>query len=254
MARVDEIVDGIYRISAFVPEYGITFNQFLIEDDEPALVHTGIFQAFEEVHAAVGQVLDPARLRHVILGHFEADECGGMQRFVDQAPGCTLVGSNLSAGLNLSAWDYRGPYAGMSDGDRLELGRHTLRFLETPHVHHWDSMMIVEESTRSLFPADLFIQPGEQPPIVQDDLTGEMIALYRGAGIFAHEAPVRRVVERVALLDPEWIHPMHGGSVTRAISGRYYDALREREFAYDGMLLGRRLPAEAWDAPVYAEA
>jgi hypothetical protein len=47
---------------------------------------------------------------------------------------------------------------------------------------------------------------------------------------------------------------MHGGSVTRAISGRYYDALREREFAYDGMLLGRRLPAEAWDAPVYAEA
>jgi hypothetical protein len=68
--------------------------------------------------------------------------------------------------------------------------------------------MIFEETTRSLFPADLFIQPGDQPPIVNEDLTSEMLALYRAVGIFAHEKPVRQVVDRVAKLDPEWIHPM----------------------------------------------
>ena len=52
-------------------------------------------------------------------------------------------------------------------GQTLALGRHTLRFLETPHVHHWDSMMVVEESTQSLFPSDLYLQPGEQPQSFQ---------------------------------------------------------------------------------------
>ena len=36
---------------------------------------------------------------------------------------------------------------GVRDGDTIDTGRHTLRFLETPHVHHWDSMMVFEEST-----------------------------------------------------------------------------------------------------------
>jgi flavorubredoxin len=55
----------------------------------------------------------------------------------------------------------------------------------TPHVHHWDSMMIFEYSTKSLFPSDLFIQPRDNKPVVSDDLSESMIKLYRGAGILA---------------------------------------------------------------------
>jgi hypothetical protein len=43
MARVDHLTGGIYRISTYVPESRIGFNQFLIDDDEPALIHTGTF-------------------------------------------------------------------------------------------------------------------------------------------------------------------------------------------------------------------
>ena len=95
-----------------------------------------------------------------------------------------LICSELGAALNLSGWEYVGPYKGMRDGSTLELGRHKLKFIETPHVHHWDSMMVIEETTGSLFPADLFIQPGEQPAIITQDLGKEMCELYRGAGIF----------------------------------------------------------------------
>jgi flavorubredoxin len=55
----------------------------------------------------------------------------------------------------------------------------------TPHVHHWDSMMIVEENTKSLFTSDLFIQPGENKPIIAEDPSKSMINLYSAAGIFA---------------------------------------------------------------------
>jgi flavorubredoxin len=253
MARIDEIVDGIYRISTPPAEAPITFNQFLIDDERPALVHTGVHSAYDDIRKAIGEVLDPTRLACVVLLHFEGDECGGMERFVAEAPQAQLVGCELSVILNLTAFGF--PYVdrvkGVRDGDKIELGRHTLRFLETPHVHHWDSMMVVEESTRSLFPSDLFIQPGDQPPVVGENLGAEMCAFYREVGIFAHEEPVRRVVDRIEEIAPDWVHAMHGGTLTGEVLPRYAHALREDRFAFEGKLMGRDLP-RAEPAPARA--
>jgi flavorubredoxin len=247
MTRIDEVVDGIYRISTTLDAAGgpFQFNQFLIDDERPTLVHTGMHQMYEAVREAVGEVLDPGRLEYVILLHFEADECGGMDGFLAGAPESALACSALSNDLNLSGWDCRGRVEGHLDGDVIDLGRHKLRFLETPHVHHWDSMMLFDETTKSLFPSDLFIQPGDQPPIVTENLGSEMCGLYRGVGIFAHEDPVRDVVDRVEALDPEWVHGMHGGSLTRESFPYFVRALRQQPFAYEGKLLGRQVQLPA---------
>jgi flavorubredoxin len=241
MTRIDEIVDGIYRICTTVAAAGrpFQFNQFLIDDERPALVHTGMHQLYEPVRDAVAQVLDPGKLEYVILLHFESDENGGMDRFLEGAPDSTLACSALSYDLNLSGWNYSGRVEGRRDGEVIDLGRHKLRFLETPHVHHWDSMMLFDETTKSLFPSDLFIQGGDQPPVVSENLGSEMCGLYREVGIFAHEDPVRRVVNRVEALDLEWVHGMHGGSLTRDSLPYFVRALREESFAYEGKLLGR---------------
>jgi flavorubredoxin len=241
MARIDEITNGIYRISTTTEGegYAFQFNQFLIDDERPALIHTGMHGMYEGVRDAVAEVLNPASLGYVILLHFEADECGGMDRFLEGAPGSTLACSALSSDLNLSGWNYGGRVEGHCDGEVIDLGRHKLRFLETPHVHHWDSMMLFDETTGSLFPSDLFIQAGDQPPVVTENLGSEMCELYRQVGIFAHEEPVRRVVDRVEALDPDWVHGMHGGSLTREALPHYVRALREEPFAYQGKLLGR---------------
>jgi flavorubredoxin len=75
MARVDELVDGIYRICTTVqlPNTEFQFNQFLIDDERPTLIHTGMHQLYDAVHAAVAEVLDPSKLEYVGLLHFEAD-------------------------------------------------------------------------------------------------------------------------------------------------------------------------------------
>lgn len=245
-ARVDEIVDGIYRISTTTQfEDGLVFqfNQFLVDDERPALIHTGMHQMYAGVRDAVAEVLDPGKLSYVILLHFEADECGGMDRFLEGAADSTLACSALSAGINLSGWDYRGRVEGHADGEVLELGKRRLRFLETPHVHHWDSMMLFEETSKSLFPSDLFIQAGDQPPTVTENLGAQMCAYYREIGIFAHEDPVRRVVDRIEGLDPDWVHGMHGGSLDRQTLPHFVRALREEPFGYRGKLLGREVAA-----------
>jgi flavorubredoxin len=241
--RIDPVLNDIYRISTFSPEVGITFNQFLIVDERPALIHTGTFPMYEEVRAAIAKVMDPAKLAYVIVPHFEADECGGMTRFVQGSPKSTLLCSEAGHLLNFSAWDFAGPHKGMKDGEKVELGKHKLRFLETPHVHHWDSMMVVEETTASLFPADLFIQPGEQPVTSSQNMGSAMCALYRGAGIFAAARPVLDVVDRVSQMKLRWIHPMHGASLPAGSHEPYYNALRTEPFIYEGTILGRRFIA-----------
>jgi flavorubredoxin len=251
MARVDEIVDGIYRISTTFPlPNGIDFqfNQFLIDDERPALIHTGMHGMYDDVRKAVAEVVDPSRLGYVILLHFESDECGGMYRFVEAAPDSALACSLLSVTLNLSGWKYEGRVEGHTEGEVIDLGKHKLRFLETPHVHHWDSMMLFDETTKSVFPSDLFIQHGDQPPVVTEDLGSMMCEYYRQIGIFAHEDPVRDVVDRIERLDPDWIHGMHGGSLGRETIPHFMRALREEPFAYQGKLLGREVPIES-DVP-----
>lgn len=243
--RIDEIVDGVFRISTWQDPYGITFNQFLIADERPALIHTGMHHLYEPVRDAIAQVLDPAKLCAIVLLHWEGDENGGMDRFMHAAPQSELIGSLLSIQLNASGFGLTERVRGFRDGETLDLGKHKLRFLETPHVHHWDSMMLVDETTRSLFPSDLFIQPADQPPVVSEDLSQAMLELYRAAGIFAHEFPIRHVVARLEKLDLDWIHPMHGGSLQKENFSRYTRALRENEFAYRGMLLGREIAQAA---------
>jgi flavorubredoxin len=243
MARVDELVDGIYRIctTAQLPDTEFQFNQFLIADERPALIHTGMYGLYQSVRDGIAEVLDPSKLEYVILLHFEADENGGMDRFLEAAPNSTLACSALSAILNLSGWNYVGRVEGHAEGEVIDLGSHRLRFLETPHVHHWDSMMLFDESTKSVFPSDLFIQPGDQPPIVSENLGSVMCEYYRQIGIFAHERPVRDVVDRIEALDPEWIHGMHGGSLRRETLPAFARALRDEPFAYQGKLLGREV-------------
>src|SRR5438552_1132651 len=212
--RIDHITGGIYRISTLTDAYGITFNQFLIDDERPALIHTGEHGAYEAVRGAISEVLDPKTLAYVALLHWEGDENGGMERFLADAPAAELVGSTLSIQLNAHGFGMRERVLGFQDGQTLDLGRHTLRFLEAPHVHHWDSMMVFEETTQSLFPADLYLQPGDQPPLVSENLSEAMLEVYRAVGIFAHEDPVREVVDRIEALDPAFVHAMHGGTLT----------------------------------------
>ena len=48
-----------------------------------------------------------------------------------------------------------------------------------------------------MFPSDLYLQPGDQPPVMSENLSAAMIEVYRAVGIFAHESPVRTVVDRI---------------------------------------------------------
>lgn len=212
----------------------------MIDDEKPTLIHTGPIGMYEGVAEKVKEVIPLEKLAYVAFLHFESDEWGGMGFL--KCPDVKLLCSDLSSRLNLMGWDgVPMHHISFWDNEVLKTGMRSLRFIMTPHVHHWDSMMIFEDTTKSLFPSDLFIQPGNNKPVTSDDLSGEMIKLYRGAGIFASEIPVRQTVQRLLKLDPRMTFPMHGSCIDHSSFTRYADALMNNEFAYSGMLLGQKL-------------
>ena len=84
--KVTEIAPDLFRISTFHPEFAIQFNQFLIADDEPFLMHTGMKKMFASTLEGVSSIIDPAKLRWIGFSHFESDECGALNEWLKTRP------------------------------------------------------------------------------------------------------------------------------------------------------------------------
>src|SRR4029078_13291731 len=104
-----EIAPDVFRISTLNPDYGIQFNQFLVRDSEPFLMHTGFRKMFSATLEGVASVLDPASLRWIGFSHFESDECGALNDWLRIAPRSQAVSGVVGALVNLEGFAYRPP-------------------------------------------------------------------------------------------------------------------------------------------------
>ena len=164
--RINEIADGIYRLSTFVPEIappaGFTFNQFLVLGDEPLLFHTGLRKMFPLVRDAVSRLIPPERLRWITFGHYEADECGAMNEWLAVAPQAEVAHGQTGCMVSLNDMADRAA-ALLQDGETIDLGGgKRVRYIDTPHVPHgWEAGVLYEETTGTLLCGDLFTQLGD---------------------------------------------------------------------------------------------
>ena len=152
--KIDEIADGIYRLSTFVPEIappgGFTFNQFLIEADDPLLFHCGLRALFPSVSTTAGRLVALTRLRWITFGHLEADECGSMNQWLAAAPRAEVAHGAVGCMVSLNDLADRPPRA-LADGAVLDLEGKRVRHIDTPHVPHgWDARLLYEETTGTL--------------------------------------------------------------------------------------------------------
>jgi flavorubredoxin len=213
--RIDEIAERIFRLSTFVPDIGpsgFTFNQFLVDDDEPLLFHTGPRAMFPLVSEAVGRVSGLDRLRWITFGHLEADECGAMNQFLAAAPHAQVAHGVMGCMVSLNDLADRSPLP-LTDGQVLELGRHRVRHIDTPHVPHgWDARVLYEETTNTLLCGDLLTQLGDPVALTHDDPVPAAAAaedLFGASCLTPLTAPT---VRSLADLSPTTLGVMHGSS------------------------------------------
>jgi flavorubredoxin len=218
MTHVTEIAADVYRVSVFVPEINLQFNHFLVRDDQPLLFHTGLRAMYPMVRDAVARVIDPATIRHIGFSHFESDECGALNSWLEAAPDAEPVCGLLGAMVSVNDFSMR-PARSLVSGETFATGKYRFRFVHTPHVPHgWDAGVLFEETHGILFSSDLFHQWGDREPLTRDTVTERcrQALLESEAGPFAGYVPYThhtgRILEDLARLQPRMIAAMHGSS------------------------------------------
>jgi flavorubredoxin len=212
---IDEIADGIYRISTpleAVPG-GFTFNQYLVLDDEPLLFHTGLRQLFPLVRGAISRVMPIERLRWITFSHFEQDECGALNELLAAAPDAQAACSSIGAMVSIGDLAIRPPRP-LADGERIPLGKREVVWHDAPHVPHgWDCGFASETTTKTLLCGDLFTQLGARhDPLTESDILGPSEAARGAMDYYAHAPSTRATLEKLAATSPRTLACMHGAA------------------------------------------
>jgi flavorubredoxin len=214
--NLHEVADGIYRINTPVQipgGPGFNFNQYLINDDEPLLFHTGPKGLFPLVAEAIGKVVPLERLHYVAFSHFEADECGSLNDFLAAAPHAVAICGQVAAMVSVNDFAVRAPRA-MADGEVLRTGRRAFRWLDAPHVpHQWENGFMMELETKTLLCGDLFTM-GESidGAVTTRDILGPSEAFRGFMDYYAHAPQTAATLEKLAREQPRVLAVMHGSA------------------------------------------
>ncbi len=163
----------------YVTPKGTTYNAYLIVDDKITLVDTVKAEFSAEMLKRISQIVDPAKIDHVIVNHVEMDHSGSLPAIMTAAPDATIYCSkNGKDGLHLH---YKAD--GCEDwaievvktGSELSLGSKTLMFIEATMLHWPDSMHTYIKEDKILLSNDAFGQHiATSKPF--DDEVGDVMA------------------------------------------------------------------------------
>jgi len=217
-AKISEIAPDVHRISIYAPDFDLEFNHFLVRDEEPLLYHAGMRGMFPVLREAVARILPPESLRWIGYSHFEVDESGALNDWLELAPRAQAVAGQIGAMVNLADFAIR-PARGMEKCEVLETGRYRFRYHPTPHLPHgWDAGVLFEETRRTMFVSDLFHQGGRREPLTSDDV----VARSRETVLNMQQSPLMdyvpftpktaRLLGELAAFDPRTLAIMHGSS------------------------------------------
>jgi flavorubredoxin len=213
--NINEIAEGIYRINTPLPAVpgGFSFNQYLIVDEEPLLFHTGLRRLFPLVREAINAVMPAEKLRHISFSHVEADECGALNEFLAVAKDAFPLCGSIAAMVSIQDLADRPPRV-IQDGEVVDLGKHSVQWLDTPHLPHaWECGFLMERSTRTLLCGDLFTQPGTgATAVVETDILEPSEAFRHQMDYYSHTKNAEAMIETLASKEPTTLACMHGSA------------------------------------------
>ncbi len=137
--------------------YGVSYNSYLIADDEKVALIDTVDVAFFEVYLKkIQAVIRDRKIDYLIINHMEPDHSGSISLIKKYYPGIVLVGNKKTFDMVDGYYGVKGERLIVDEGDCLPLGRHTLRFYLVPMVHWPETMVTFEETDGILFSGDAF--------------------------------------------------------------------------------------------------
>jgi len=238
---------------------GSSYNAYLVIDEKVVLVDT-VWQPFsEEMIKNISEIIDPGRIDIVVANHAEVDHSGSLPLLMKYTPNATVIvsprGKESIEGHFHQAWNFKT----VKTGERVNIGKNDLVFIEAPMLHWPDSMFTYLTGKRILMSNDAFGQHYAasyrfNDQVDQEELYEEALKYYANILTPFSAQVARKIKEVLALKLPvEMIAPSHGviwRTDPLQIVNRYLEWAEQKPdksavIVYDTMWEGTRLMAEA---------
>ena len=224
--------------------YGVSYNSYLIADDDAVVLVDTVDVAFFEVYLKkIRAVIGNRKIDYLIINHMEPDHSGSISLIKQYYPDIVLVGNKKTFDMVDGYYGAGGERKVVAEGDSLKIGRHDLHFYLVPMVH-WPETMVTFDSTDGiLFSGDAFgcfgaLNGGCIDKNINTEIyMGEMRRYYSNiVGKFGN--PVQKALQKCSGLDIKMICPTHGPVWEEQISEvvAMYDKLSRYE-AEEGVVI-----------------
>lgn len=219
-----EISDGVFWVGskdwnrrmfdALIPlPDGTSYNAYLVRGSRGTALIDSVNPGFEgELLDKLRSLIDVEMLDFVIMNHAEPDHANAIKAVMDVSSEAKLV--TTKKGAKMAQVFYKIPgqrLVVVKDGDTLELGGRTLKFIEAPWLHWPETMFTYVEENKVLFPCDYFgthTAAGFYDDEVEDLLSAAK--RYFGEIMMPFKAKGAQALEKIRGLDIDIIAPSHG--------------------------------------------
>jgi len=164
---------------------GTSYNAYLIIDEKITLVDTVFGPFAAELIDNIRQVVDPAKIDHIIANHGEADHTGALPEVLKVCPKAKVFGTARCRDGLRKMYSLDMDFQVVKTGDTLKLGKRTLSFIEAPMIHWPDSMFTYVVEDAILMPNDAF---GEHYAVGKrfDDEVDQCVLMQEAAKYYAN--------------------------------------------------------------------
>ncbi len=206
---VDDKTIDLFESQYVVPN-GISYNSYLIKDEKNVVMDTVDKRATEEWVKNLSDALEGEALDYLVVSHMEPDHAYNIELLSKKYPEMKIVGNDKTFAymrqfFNIDNLEERKII--VKEGDTLNVGNHTLKFIMAPMVHWPEVMVTYEESEKILFTADGFGKFGALD--TEEDWACEARRYYFNI-VGKYGAQVQMLLKKAATLDIKTICPLHG--------------------------------------------
>ncbi len=195
---------------------GVSYNSYLIVDEKIALVDTLEYGSSDDYLDKIEEIIDGKPIDYLIINHMEPDHSGAIKTIVEKYPNIKLVGNLKTFKILDSYFGYKDNQYMVEDGDGLDLGHHTLKFVMTPWVHWPETMMTYDLTEKVLFSGDAFGSWGTldggifDDEIEFEDYYEEDMRRYYSNIVGKYSNMVQKAFKKLDGVDVKYICSTHG--------------------------------------------
>lgn len=212
------VLDRDLRVFDIIMEtkFGTTYNSYVVKGTEKtALIETAKATRMEEYLKNIEAVTDVHKIDYLIVDHTEPDHAGSAAKLLELNPEMEVVGT--TGAINFLSQIVNAPFKSraVKEGEEIDLGGKTLRFMIVPNLHWPDTMYTYLPEDKVLFTCDSFGAHYCCEGILRSKVEQEQdyldAAKYYFDNILGPFKPfMNKALDRVEALDADMICPGHG--------------------------------------------